>query len=328
VSGFRSGFVSLVGRPNVGKSTLLNRMVGEKVSIVSDRPQTTRTEVRGVRTTPDAQVVFLDTPGVHKPRTLLGERCNQRSLATLAEVDVVCLLLDATAAVGPGDRFIAEAVARVRTPCLAVVNKVDAARKGEVVARLAQAAALQAGFAEYFPVSARTGEGIDELQAAIEALLPEGPLYYPDGMVTDAPEALLVAERVREKLLALTRDELPHSIMVTAERIDDDPHDDADGGDGDDGDDAGDHGAGGRGRGARGEERDDEVVRYRVAISVERDSQKGMVIGRGGSVLKQAGTAARLELEPLLGARLHIESRVRVEPHWQRRAHALDRLGL
>jgi len=313
VSGFRSGFVSLVGRPNVGKSTLLNRMVGEKISIVSRRPQTTRTEVRGVRTTAGAQVVFLDTPGVHRPRTLLGERCNQRSLATLAEVDVVCLLVDATAPVGPGDRFVAGAVARVPTPRLAVVNKVDAAPKAEVAARLAQVASLEAGFDEYFPVSARTGEGIDELVAAIEDRLPEGPRYYPEGTVTDAPEALLVAERVREKLLALTRDEVPHSIMVTARRLDDDdPGADPDAGAGDDLDEA----AG------------EELLRYRVDISVERDSQKGIVIGRRGAVLKEAGTAARRELEALLGARLHIESRVRVEPHWQRRAQALDRLGL
>jgi len=310
VSRFRSGFVSLVGRPNVGKSTLLNRMVGEKISIVSRRPQTTRTEVRGVRDTAGAQVVFLDTPGVHRPRTLLGERCNQRSLATLAEVDVVCLLVDATAPVGPGDRFVAGAIARVPTPRLAVVNKVDAAPRAEVAARLAQVASLEAGFDEYFPVSARTGEGIDELLAAIESRLPEGPRYYPEGTVTDAPEALLVAERVREKLLALTRDEVPHSIMVTARRLDDDDPDAGDAGDDVDG--------------AAGE----ELLRYRVDISVERDSQKGIVIGRRGAVLKEAGTAARRELEALLGARLHIESRVRVEPHWQRRAQALDRLGL
>lgn len=310
MSRFRSGFVSLVGRPNVGKSTLLNRMVGEKISIVSRRPQTTRTEVRGVRDTAGAQVVFLDTPGVHRPRTLLGERCNQRSLATLAEVDVVCLLVDATAPVGPGDRFVAGAIARVPTPRLAVVNKVDAAPRAEVAARLAQVASLEAGFDEYFPVSARTGEGIDELLAAIESRLPEGPRYYPEGTVTDAPEALLVAERVREKLLALTRDEVPHSIMVTARRLDDDDPDAGDAGDDVDG--------------AAGE----ELLRYRVDISVERDSQKGIVIGRRGAVLKEAGTAARRELEALLGARLHIESRVRVEPHWQRRAQALDRLGL
>ncbi len=311
MSTFRSGFVSLVGRPNVGKSTLLNRLVGEKVSIVSERPQTTRTEVRGVLTTPRAQVVFLDTPGVHRPRTLLGERCNQRSLATLAEVDVVCLLLDATAPVGPGDRFMAEAVGRVPTPRLAVVNKVDVASRADVAARLTQAAALPVGFDEYFPVSARTGEGLDELLEAIGARLPEGPLYYPDGTLTDAPEALLVAERVREKLLALTRDEVPHSIMVTARLLDDGVLDDGP-------DDGPDDGEGGRA----------DVLRYRVDVSVERDSQKGIVIGRGGSVLKQAGTAARQELEALLGARLHLETRVRVEPHWQRRAHALDRLGL
>lgn len=311
MSAFRSGFVSLVGRPNVGKSTLLNRLVGEKVSIVSTRPQTTRTELRGVRTTAASQIVFLDTPGVHRPRTLLGERCNRRSLATLAEVDVVCLVLDATAPVGPGDRFIAQAVARVRTPRFAVVNKVDAASRADVADRLARAGSLPVAFDEFFPVSARTGEGVDELVDALADRLPEGPLYYPDGTLTDAPEALLVAERVREKLLALTRDEVPHSIMVTAELLDEQP--------------AGAAPAGATGAGDPGGA---DLLRYRVDISVERDSQKGIVIGRGGSVLKEAGSAARRELESLLGARLHLESRVRVEPHWQRRSHALDRLGL
>jgi GTP-binding protein Era len=295
---FRSGFVSLVGRPNVGKSTLLNRLVGTKVSIVSDRPQTTRTQVRGVRTTAQSQMVFLDTPGVHKPRTLLGERANERSLATLAEVDVVCFLVDATGAVGPGDRFVAGAATRVDTPVVLVVNKIDAASRADVAQRLASAAAL-ADFAAYVPVSARTGDGVDALLAEVEARLPEGPRYYPDGVVTDQPATFLVAEIVREKLLAIARDELPHSIAVTAEVPEDvDEHADPD------------------------------VARFRVVVRVERDSQKGIVVGRRGAVVKETGTQARLELESLLGTRVHLDTVVRVDPDWQRRAHALDRLGL
>ena len=303
---FRSGFVSLVGRPNVGKSTLLNRLVGTKVSIVSDRPQTTRTEVRGVRTTPSEQIVFLDTPGIHKPRTLLGERCNERSLATLEHVDVVCFLLEASGAIGPGDRFIAGQLAGIETPIVLVVNKVDAASKPDVGRRLSGAAEL-GDFDAFVPLSARTGDGVDALLDELVARLPEGPHYYPDDVVSDQPEAFLVAELVREKLLAVARDELPHSIAVTAEPLE--PT-----GEADDADDAGD---------AR-----EPVLVYRVVVQVERDSQKGIVIGRRGAVLKQAGTEARHELEALLGARVYLDTVVRVERDWQRRVHALDRLGL
>ena len=220
--GFRSGFVSLVGRPNVGKSTLVNQLVGTKVSIVSSRPQTTRTQVRGVRTTTADQIVLLDTPGIHKPRTLLGERCNERSVQTLGEVDVVCQLIEANAPVGPGDRFIADLVAKVRTPKLLVVNKIDVARRDEIGEQLARAGAQLGDFDAYLPVSARTGAGVDVLVEEIRAHLPEGPQYYPDGVVSDQPETTLVAELLREQLLAMTREELPHSIAVTAEYLDED----------------------------------------------------------------------------------------------------------
>ena len=299
--GFRSGFVSLVGRPNVGKSTLVNTIVGRKVSIVSNKPQTTRTQIRGVRTTAASQIVLLDTPGIHRPRTLLGERCNERSVETLREVDVVCLLVEADAAIGPGDRFIAGLVAASGTPAILVVNKVDAAAPATVAERLASAAAL-GDFAAFVPISARTGEGVDVLVGEIEGRLAEGPEYYPGGVVTDQPEAVLVAELVRERLLAVAREELPHSIMVTAEPFDEDE--------------------------VEADPARDEILRFRVTIRVERDSQKGIVIGRGGQVLRDAGTAARLEAEQLLGARVHLETRVRVDRDWQRRAHSLDRLGL
>jgi len=295
--------VTLVGRPNVGKSTLLNQLVGSKVAIVSDRPQTTRAAIRGVRTTPDNQIVFVDTPGIHKPRTPLGERTNQRAVATLGEVDVVCLLVEADAPIGAGDRFVAALVQQVATPKLLVVNKIDRAGKPAIVEHLATAARDLGDFDAYLPLSARTGDGIAALLGEIESRLPEGPRYYPEGVVTDQPETFVAAELVREKLLAIARDELPHSISVSVEEIEDIPDADADVDD------------------------PDQILRLRADISVERDSQKGIVIGRGGRVLKDAGTAARQELEALLGVRVYLETRVRVERDWQRRAHALDRLG-
>ncbi len=294
---FRSGFVSVVGRPNVGKSTLVNQLVGRKVSIVSARPQTTRTQIRGVRTTATEQIVFLDTPGVHKPRTLLGERANDRAISTLSEVDVICFLVDATAAIGPGDRFVADLVTRVATPTVLVVNKVDRAEPDEIGERLATASDL-ADFDAFVPLSARTGDGTEALVGELVARLPEGPHYYPDGVVSDQPESFLVAELVREQLLAVMGDELPHSIAVTTDEV---------------------------------EERttkDGPLLALRVIVRVERESQKGIVIGKGGAVLKRAGTEARREIEALLGVRVHLETHVRVEPDWQRRAHALDRLGL
>jgi GTPase len=294
---FHSGFVAVVGRPNVGKSTLVNRIVGRKVAIVSDKPQTTRNEIRGVRTTATDQLVFLDTPGVHKPRTLLGERSNQRALATLTEVDVVCLVIEANAAVGPGDRFVAQAARESGSPLVLVVSKVDRVKPDEIAAQLARAGEL-AEFEAYVPVSARTGVGVDALVAELLARMPEGPHYYPDGVVTDQPEAFLAAELLREQLLKVAREELPHSIVVVVDEI---------------------------------EERDTAtgpLLAFHARVLVERDSQRGIVVGKGGEVLKTAGTAARRELEALLGTRVHLETRVKVEPRWQRRAQALDRLGL
>jgi GTP-binding protein Era len=304
---FRSGFVSLVGRPNVGKSTLVNRLVGSKVAIVSDRPQTTRTQIRGVRTTGTSQIVLLDTPGIHKPRTLLGERTNERASSTLSEVDVVCLLVEADAPIGRGDRYIAELVQEVATPKILVVNKVDVADRVQVAEHLAVGAADLGEFDAYVPLSGRTGEGVDALVVELEARLPPGPVYYPDGVVTDQPETSLAAELLREQLLRVARDELPHSITVLVEEIEPDGEGDATGG-----------------ADARA---DDDVLRLRARVLVERESQKGIVIGRGGSVLKEAGTRAREELEALLGTRVYLESVVRVERDWQRRAHSLDRLG-
>jgi GTPase len=294
---FRSGFVTVVGRPNVGKSTLVNRLVGTKVAITSARPQTTRSEIRGVRTVPGvSQIVFLDTPGLHKPRTALGERTNQRALGTLAEVDVICHVVEASSPIGPGDRFVAELVHEVGTPAVLVVNKTDRVGRAALAGQLAAGAEQLGDYDAFVPLSAKTGDGADALVEELEARLPEGPAYYPEGVVTDQPETFLAAEVLREKLIRATHDELPHSITVACEV--DEEH----------------------------EPRDD-LLRLRAIVRVERDSQKGIVIGRGGSVLKAAGTEARHELEALLGTRIHLETQVRVERDWQRRPASLDRLG-
>lgn len=278
--GFRSGFVTLVGRPNVGKSTLLNQILGQKVSIVSDKPQTTRHQIRGVLNTPEAQAVFVDTPGIHRPRTLMGQRLNDTATTALDGIDVACLLIEAHAAIGPGDRFIAE---RLPASSVLVLNKIDGAPPERVMAQLAAASEL--GFAEYFPISARTGKGVDALVEYLLSRLPEGPRWYPGDEVSDVPEPFMVAELVREQLLAVTRDELPHSIATRVTEW--------------------------------------EWPRVRVEIIVERDSQKGIVIGKGGSVLKEVGTRVRHQMPP--GA--YLELHVTVDKDWQSKAASLERLG-
>jgi GTP-binding protein Era len=276
----RSGFATLVGRPNVGKSTLLNAVLGQKISITSPVAQTTRTQVRGVLNRPGAQVVFVDTPGIHKPRTLLGERLNDTAAEALGSVDVTVFVMDATQPMGKGDRFVA---AMVPPSALCVVNKVDAASREQVINQLTAAVGL--GLDEYFPVSARTGEGVEALVEAIVSRLPEGPQLYPDDMVTDVPEAHWVAELVREQLLAVVREEVPHSIACRVTEW--------------------------------------EWPRIRCEILVERDSQKPIVIGRGGSVLKEVGIRVREQLPP--GA--YLELFVKVDANWQSRPKALERLG-
>lgn len=315
---FRSGFAAVVGRPNVGKSTLVNAVVGAKVTITSPRPNTTRSQVRGVLNRPDAQVVFVDTPGMHKPRTVLGERMNDSATSSLDDVDVVLALVEATGAVGPGDRMVlAQAAHRVRSMAraaaleeelavgdgtargeptlLVVVNKIDRVGGDGVLGHLAAVSAVIDAVdeerggppvpVEYFPVSASTGEGIAALVDAVVERMPEGPRYYPEGMVTDVAEAFWVADLVREELLHRVQDELPHSIACRVTEW--------------------------------------EWPRVRCEILVERDSQKGIVIGRGGSTLKEVGTAVREQMPP--GA--FLELFVRVEKHWQQRDDALDRLG-
>jgi GTPase len=277
---FHSGFVTLVGRPNVGKSTLLNQILGQKVAIVSDKPQTTRHRIQGVLNRPDVQVVFVDTPGLHKPRSPLGERLNSTARSTIADVDVVVFVIDATQPFGRGDAWVAE---RLPREAVVVVNKVDIARPDQVLSQLARASELE--MADYFPVSARTGEGVPELVDHLVAQLPEGPRYFPEDMVTDVPEAFWIAELVREQLLAVVREELPHSIATRVTEW--------------------------------------EWPYIRCEIVVERPSQKSIVVGRGGEVLKQVGTAVREQLPE--GA--YLDLHVTVDRNWQRRPAALDRLG-
>jgi GTPase len=290
---FRSGFVAVVGRPNVGKSTLVNRIVGGKVAITSSRPQTTRSSIRGVLDVPGAQVVFIDTPGYHKPRTLLGERLNELVRAAWRDVDLVLFLVDGKGGVGRGDEKVASAISGIQPPVLLVVNKIDRLRRQEIAASLTRAVAL-GSFDEYVPVSAASGENVEHLTQVVLERMPPGPMYYPPGTRSDQPPPVFVAELVRERLLTRAREELPHSIAVVTEDY---------------------------------EERDDGVLMIEAVVYVERDSQKGMVIGKGGEVIKAAGTEARLEIETLFGRRVFIDLRVKVEKDWQRRAYALERLG-
>ena len=278
---FRSGFITLSGRPNVGKSSLVNTICGRKISIVSDKPQTTRHRIMGVLTRPDAQLVFVDTPGLHKPVSALGERVNATALESTEDVDVQCLVLDATQPFGAGDRWVADRLAI--DAAVVVVNKVDVGAKGRVAEMLAAAGEL--GAEAYFPVSARTGEGVEALVDHLVGRLPTGPRYFPDDEVTDMPEEQFVAELVREQLLAVTRDELPYSIATRVTEW--------------------------------------EWPRVRVDIVVERESQKGMVIGKGGRVLKEVGTRVRAQMPE----GVFLELRVKVDKDWQRRPDRVERLG-
>jgi GTPase len=281
--GFRSGFVALLGRPNVGKSTLLNRIIGTKVTITASVPHTTRNQVRAVLDRPDFQMVFLDTPGIHKPKTALGTRLNATASHSISDVDVCVLMVEASTEIGAGDRFIAE---RLPSGSIVAVNKVDRASRSEVLEHLATAARdLGLVDAEYFPISARTGDGVPALVDHLVGRLPAGPRYFPPGTVTDVPEAFWVAELVREQLIRHATEELPHSIACRVTEW--------------------------------------EWPRIRCEIIVERDSQKGIVIGKGGSVLKAAGIAVREQLDP----GVYLELFVKVEKSWQRRPELIERLG-
>ena len=290
---FRSGLVAVVGRPNVGKSTLVNALVGRKVAIVSDKPQTTRRDARGILSTDAYQIVFTDTPGFHKPRTLLGSRLNELVGQATAGVDAIVQVVDAKAGVGRGDAFVHERQVRAAgAPAFCAVNKFDLLRKRDEVPQL-QAAADLGAFAEIVPISAKTGRGVEVLLGLLLERLPEGPPLYPLEEVTDQPLDVRLAELVREKALAVVHQEVPHSIAVVVEEL----------------------------------EPGEGLTRVSATIVVERDSQKGIVIGKGGAVLKTIGTRAREEMEGLLGTKVFLDLRVKVLKEWQRDPKALQRLG-
>jgi GTP-binding protein Era len=289
------GFVALVGRPNAGKSTLINALVGTKIAIVSDKPQTTRNRIVGVRTKADGQIVFVDTPGIHRPLHRMNVRMVDAAVQSMSQADVVVAVTDATAPTGGGDRYITELLGRVRVPVVLVLNKIDLMAKPALLPLMDRWRRV-ADFAEIVPVSALTGDNLDQLDAVLMNRLPEGAAMYPADFVTDQPEAVMVGEIVREKVLQHTRDELPFTTAVLVDRL---------------------------------EEPDDRgLMRLYCTILVERDSQKGIVVGRGGAMIKQIGTEARLELEQLFGTRIHLDLRVKAKGRWRDDERMLDQLGL
>ena len=301
MSEFRSGFVCFVGRPNTGKSTLTNALVGTKVAITSSRPQTTRHTIRGIVHRENFQIILVDTPGLHRPRTLLGQRLNDLVKDTYSEVDVIGLCLPADEKIGPGDRWICEQIRTVapNTTLIAIVTKIDRVPKDRLAAQLMAVSELVGPDTEIVPVSATTGAQLDVLTDVLAAQLPPGPAFYPDGELTDEPEEVLMAELIREAALEGVRDELPHSLAVVIEEVS--PR------------------AG----------RDDlnPLVDVRANLYVERDSQKGIVIGKGGARLREVGTAARTQIEKLLGTKVYLDLRVKIAKNWQRDPKQLGRLG-
>jgi GTPase len=295
---FRSGFVCFVGRPNTGKSTLTNALVGTKVAITSTRPQTTRHTIRGIVHRENFQIILVDTPGLHRPRTLLGKRLNDLVRDTYAEVDVIGLCIPADEAIGPGDRWIVDQVRAIapKTTLVVVVTKIDRVPKDRVAAQLVAVSELVGDSAEIVPVSAITGEQVDVLIDVLVAVLPAGPAYYPDGELTDEPEEVLMAELIREAALEGVRDELPHSLAVVIDEV-------------------------------NPREGRDDLIDVHAVLYVERDSQKGIVIGKGGARLREVGTAARGQIEKLLGTKIYLDLRVKVAKNWQSDPKQLGRLG-
>lgn len=292
MSEFRSGFVSIVGRPNSGKSTLLNAMVGDKLAIVSEKPQTTRTTIQGVLTLPSAQVVFIDTPGVHTSKTLINRRMMDSVRGALGDRDLILLMADCSVPFQEEDQQAVDLLQDVQAPVFLVLNKIDRVQdKNALLPRLEQYRSLR-DFTEYFPVSAMLGEGLDMLRDAIVARLPEGPRYFPDDYLTDQPERFLAAELIREKILQETRQEVPHSVAVMVEKWEDTR----------------------------------ALVRISATIYVERAGQKGIVIGAKGALLKTVGTLARQEIETLLSKKVFLELFVKVRPDWRESSQFLDEI--
>jgi GTP-binding protein Era len=295
--GFRSGFVAVVGRPNVGKSTLVNRLVGQKVSITSSRPQTTRGPIRGIRNGPGYQAVFVDTPGSQKPRDTLRARMQQQVLDSLSESDAILFVLDAPPAtdeVGTGDRYVARLVGESGTPAIACVNKVDLLRNRAEVLPIVRGVSELGDWREVFPISAAEGTNVEPLMEAVIELLPLGPRYFPEGTITDYPESLILAEYVREKALGVLREEVPHAVAVEIEEV----------------------------------ERKENVTVVYATLHVERTTQRMIVLGKGGRTIKQIGIEARRDVERLLGTRTYLDLKVKVSPGWRSDKNFLERLGL
>jgi GTPase len=294
---FRSGFVAVVGRPNVGKSTLVNRLVGQKVSITSPRPQTTRGPIRGVRNGPGYQVIFVDTPGSQKPRDTLRARMQQQVLESLSDSDAILFLLEAAQTadkLGPGDRYVARLVAESGPPAIACINKVDLLRTRAEVLPILEAVSGLADWREVFPISATTGLNAEPLMESVIELLPPGPRYFPEGTATDYPESLILAEYVREKALGVLREEVPHTVAVEIEEV----------------------------------QRKGNVTVVYATIHVERATQRMIVLGKSGKTIKQIGTEARRDVERLLGSRIYLDLKVKVSPGWRSDRKFLERLGL
>ncbi|MDH4163643.1 MAG: GTPase Era [Nitrospirota bacterium] len=292
IPSFRSGFIAIVGRPNVGKSTLMNSLLGEKISITSNKPQTTRNRIRGIVSRPDCQLVFIDTPGIHKPVHRMNELMVETALKTYSEVDVILFLVEATERPGGGDRFIIESLSKVRTPVFLLINKVDLIEKERLLPLIQEFSGLHS-FAEIIPVSALKKD-LGGLVEAILKRLPEGPRYFPDDQLTDQPERFIAAEIVREKVFELTKDELPYSSAVVIESMKEEP----------------------------------EITRIHATIYVDRDSQKGIVIGKNGALLKEIGTRARLDIEKLLGVKVFLQLWVKVKKGWREDDRMLKNIGL
>ena len=291
---FVSGFVSIIGRPNVGKSTFLNYVIGQKIAIMSNKPQTTRNKIQGVYTSEHSQIIFIDTPGIHKPKHKLGDFMMKVAQNTLKEVDVILFMVNVTEKFGSGEKFILEKLQNVEAPVFLVLNKIDQTAKEEILQVIAQYKDRYS-FAEIVPISALTGKNIDTLLKQIEKYMPEGPMYYPSDQVTDHPERFIVSELIREKVLHLTREEIPHSIAVMVEKI--------------------------------STENEGRSVHIHATIIVERDSQKGIVIGKQGKMLKEVGTRARKDIENLFGSKVFLELWVRVEKNWRDKASYLREFG-
>lgn len=290
---FKSGFVAIIGRPNVGKSTLMNQVIGQKIAIMSDKPQTTRNKIHGVYTSDNQQIVFLDTPGIHKRQSKLGDYMNQTALNTLSEVEAALFLIDASEGMGGGDRYIAEQLKNIRTPVILVMNKIDKIEPEALLPLIEEYRKLH-DFAEIVPVSAKHGNNVSTLLEQLGKYLPEGPQYYPDDQVTDHPEQFVCAELIREKILQMTREEVPHSIAVTIEDM---------------------------------KVQDNGVVYISAVIFVERDSQKGIIIGKQGALLKEVGKRARHDIQNLLGSKIFMDLWVKVKKDWRNQDRVLRDLG-